>query len=166
MNGLELFLLGRRLMKLGEDAIPPSGFHQLATSVRSVLADALTHPGSSISDITERTGFPQSHVSASVARLRDLGALVTEADPADRRRTLVHPAPGIIARGLQHASVPVDETIVKALAAQDQDQAAVAIAALELLVRLLTPHALAPAGPEPAVVAAGPEPADVAATSE
>ena len=149
MNGLELFLLGRRLMKLGEDAIPPSGFHQLATSVRSVLADALTRPGSSISDITERTGFPQSHVSASVARLRDLGALVTEADPADRRRTLVHPAPGIIARGLQHASVPVDETIVKALAAQDQDQAAEAIAALELLVRLLTPHALAPAGPEP-----------------
>jgi predicted transcriptional regulator len=87
MNGLELFLLGRRLMKLGEDAIPPSGFQQLAVSVRSVLADALTDPGSSISDITERTGFPQSHVSVSVARLRDLGALVTDAtagpEPAD-----------------------------------------------------------------------------------
>jgi DNA-binding MarR family transcriptional regulator len=147
MNGLELFLLGRRLMKLGEDAIPPSGFQQLAASVRSVLADALTHPGSSISDITERTGFPQSHVSASVARLRDLGALVTDADPADRRRTLVHPAPGIIARGIQHASVPVDQTIIKALEAADQDQAAEVVAALELLARLLTPHALAPAGP-------------------
>jgi DNA-binding MarR family transcriptional regulator len=149
MNGLELFLLGRRLMKLGEDAIPPSGFHQLAASVRSVLVDGLTYPGSSISDITERTGFPQSHVSASVARLRDLGALVTGADPADRRRTLVYPAPGIISRGIQHASVPVDETIVKALGAQDQDQAAEVVAALEFLARLLTSYALAPEGPEP-----------------
>jgi hypothetical protein len=42
MNGLELFLLGRRLMKLGEDAIPPSGFHQLATSA---LALAGPEPG-------------------------------------------------------------------------------------------------------------------------
>jgi hypothetical protein len=39
MNGLELFLLGRRLMKPGEDAIPPSGFQRLAASVRPVLVE-------------------------------------------------------------------------------------------------------------------------------
>jgi hypothetical protein len=35
MNGLELFLLGRRLMKLGEDAIVPPGCHQLAGGAAS-----------------------------------------------------------------------------------------------------------------------------------
>src|SRR5688572_6311557 len=32
VNGLQLFLLGRRLMKIGEEAIPASEFHQLPTS--------------------------------------------------------------------------------------------------------------------------------------
>ncbi len=40
MNGLELFLLARKLMKIGEAAIPAAGFHELPTSVRSVLIDA------------------------------------------------------------------------------------------------------------------------------
>src|SRR6266542_4942792 len=96
MNALELFLLGRKLMKLGEQAIPTTaGFHQLPTSVHSILIDVFEHPNSSIGEITARTGFPQSQVSASVAKLREGGALVTEADPGDRRRTLVHPHPAI-----------------------------------------------------------------------
>jgi hypothetical protein len=42
MNELELFPLGRRLMKLGEDAISPSGFHQLTPHA---LALAGPEPG-------------------------------------------------------------------------------------------------------------------------
>ena len=82
MNGLELFLLGRTLMKLGEEAMPPGGLDQMTPSVRSVLVDTFSNPGSSVSEITERTGFPQSHVSASIARLR--GTLLT---PGSRSRT-------------------------------------------------------------------------------
>jgi DNA-binding MarR family transcriptional regulator len=140
VNGLELFLLGRKLMKLGEEAIPASGFHEVPISVRSVLVDAFSHPGSSISDITTRTGFPQSHVSASVAKLRDLGALVTEVDPADRRRTLVRPAPGMIRRAARRASVPVDETVAKALGSAGEGEVTEVLAALELLGRMLTPQ--------------------------
>ena len=96
MNALELFLLGRKLMKLGEQAIPTTaGFHQLPTSVRSILIDVFEHPNSSVGEITTRTGFPQSHVSAAVARLREGGALVTTVDPNDRRRTLVRPSPEV-----------------------------------------------------------------------
>jgi hypothetical protein len=163
VNGLELYLLGRRLMKLGVDAIPSSGFRELPASVRSVLVDALGHPGSSISDITARTGFPQSHVSASVAKLRELGALVTEADPADRRRTLVQPGAGVMQRASQRTSVPVDATIAAALGAvsavsavgavgadggdggdgaDGDDGLAEVLAALDLLARRLTPGAL------------------------
>ena len=46
MNGLELFLLGRRLMKLGVDAIPPPGFHQLTPHA---LALARPEPGGAAS---------------------------------------------------------------------------------------------------------------------
>jgi DNA-binding IclR family transcriptional regulator len=40
-----------------------------------VLIDVSEHADSSIGEIAARTGFPQSHVSASVARLRELGTL-------------------------------------------------------------------------------------------
>lgn len=128
-------------MKLGEEAIPPSGFHQVPTSVRSVLMDVYEHPGSSVTEITARTGFPQSHVSASVARLRESGALVTTTDPADRRRTLAAPNPEV-GRGLSSlAWVPVDAVLARAIGTGDPGQAAEAVAALELLARLLTPAA-------------------------
>lgn len=154
MNGLELFLLGRRLMKLGEDAIPHSTLHDLPTSVRSVLVDSFLHPGTSISDIVARTGFPQSHVSGSVAKLRALGVVVTEVDPSDHRRTLVSPAPGAASRGAEHASGPIDETIANALGAGDPNRLGEVVSALELLARRLMPGAEArirtgTAGPSP-----------------
>jgi DNA-binding MarR family transcriptional regulator len=141
MNGLELFLLGRKLMKMGEEAIPPSGFHKMPTSVRSVLIDVYEHPGSSVSEITARTGFPQSHVSASVTRLRQAGGLITTTDPADRRRTLVSPNPAIQRRLPSMAWVPVDDVLARAIGTSDQGQVSEAVAALELLARLLTPDA-------------------------
>ena len=152
MNGLELFLLGRKLMKLGEEAIPPSGFHQMPTSVRSVLIDVLEHPGSSITEITARTGFPQSHVSASVVRLRDAGALVAGPDPADRRRTLVRPNPEI-RRGLPRVErAPVDPVLAGAIGTGDPGDVADAVAALERLARLLAPQV---ADEEPAQAESG-----------
>ena len=44
VQGLELFLLGRRLMKLGEQAIEPSHFHRMPASVRMVMLDAFENP--------------------------------------------------------------------------------------------------------------------------
>jgi DNA-binding MarR family transcriptional regulator len=151
----ELFLLGRKLMKLGEEAIPPSPrtAGAMSTSVRLVMADIAYHPGSSVSEITERTGFPQSLVSLSVARLRDFGAVLTEPDPADRRRTLVRPAASVVRKaGTQHSAAPVDETIAKAIGAEAQDRLPDALAALELLGQLIIPE----------VYGLGPEPADPA----
>jgi hypothetical protein len=150
----ELFLLGRKLMKLGEAAIPPSSRAQAAggvpTSVRLVMADIAYHPGSSVSEITERTGFPQSLVSLSVAKLRDFGAVVTEPDPADRRRTLVRPVRGVVrSEGTRHSAVPVDETIAKAIGAEAQDRLPEVLAALELLGELIVPEIYG-LGPGPA----------------
>jgi DNA-binding transcriptional ArsR family regulator len=149
----ELFLLGRKLMKLGEGAIPPSTLQdqmsEMATTARLVMVDVLHHPGSSVSEITERTGFPQSQVSLSVARMREVGIVVTEPDPADRRRTLVRPTEGVMARGIRHAAVSADQVIAGAIAAEAQDRLPEVLAALELLSELITPeiHGLAPSEP-------------------
>lgn len=152
MNASELFLLGRKLMKLGEGAIPPSTLNagRATASVRLVMADIAYHPGSSVSEITERTGFPQSHVSQSVATLRDLGFVVTEPDPADRRRTLVRPTEGAVRSGTRHGAVPVDETIAKAIGTEAQDRLPQALAALDLLGQLIIPEIYSLAQPEPA----------------
>jgi hypothetical protein len=141
VNGLELFLLGRKLMKLGEEAMPASGFQQMPASVRSVLVDVYTHPGSSISEIMTRTGFPQSHVSAAVASLSEKGGVITSTDPADRRRTLVSPNPEV-SLGLPALKwVPVDDVLAQAIGTGDPGQVGEVIAALELLARILTPDA-------------------------
>jgi DNA-binding MarR family transcriptional regulator len=150
MNGLELYLLGRRLMKLGEEALPPSGLDDMGASVRSVLTDVFSHPGSSVSEIKDRTGFPQSHVSSSVARLRDLGVLVTAPDPADRRRTLVRPAEGMVQKAVRRAATSVDGTLAEAIGPDARDRLPEALAALDLLGELIMPQVHEMTQPSPA----------------
>jgi DNA-binding transcriptional ArsR family regulator len=119
MNGVELFLLGRKLMKLGQESMPRAGFQKLPASVQSILIDALEHPNSTVGEIARRTGFPQSHVSVSIARLQKGGALVTGVDPDDRRKTLVRPASGVIERVAERVSVPIDTALSRALGTLD-----------------------------------------------
>ncbi|WP_346104590.1 helix-turn-helix domain-containing protein [Nonomuraea maheshkhaliensis] len=77
MNGVESFLLGRTLMKIGEEAMPTEGIGEHSTSVRTVLivvSDLRAHPDTTVGAIAARTGLPQSAVSAAIARLRTAGA--------------------------------------------------------------------------------------------
>jgi len=133
---MALFLLGRKLMQIAEQALPEGP----ATSVRLIFADVAYHPDSSITEITERTGFPQSLVSTAVAKLREAGFLESGPDPLDRRRTLVRTTPALnsVAEGLTPMSV--DDILAKELALDDQEQVPDALAALGLLARLLTPE--------------------------
>jgi len=146
MNGVELFLLGRTLMKLGEQAIPTEGLPQYSTSNRAVLivaSDILEHPNSSVGDIAERTSFAQSKVSACVARLREGGAIETTTDPADRRRLLVRPARRISERVARIRSTPITATLEAALGTDDPPRIAEITTALETLAEHLAPEAIA-----------------------
>ncbi len=137
MNAVELYLLGRKLTKIAEEALPKPATGAPPTSVRMILIDVAEHPDSSVGEIASRTGFPQSHVSASIARLRELGALVTSIDPRDRRRTLTRLAPGIRQRS-QRAAVPVDSVLAAALGGADPTEVEEVIEALDRLsVRLM-----------------------------
>jgi DNA-binding MarR family transcriptional regulator len=137
MNPMSLFLLGRRLMQIAEGALPTG---QWITSGRLVFVDVAYHPDTSISEITERTGFPQSLVSTAVAKLRDSGLLESGADPRDRRRTLVRTTPALNAVEQRLESVSIDDVLSGALTPEDQDRLGESIAALDLLARLLIPE--------------------------
>ncbi|WP_239137892.1 MarR family transcriptional regulator [Sphaerisporangium rufum] len=146
MNGVELFLLGRTLMKIGEEAIPREGIGEWTTSVRTVvivLLDVVEHDNSSIGEIAARTGLPQSRVSESVARLRQGGSVLTFPDPADRRRMLVRRAPEMSARVAVVAGTPVDGAVASAIGTAEPARVTEIVELLERLAGLLTPEAIA-----------------------
>jgi len=136
---MSLFLVGRRLMLIAERALPAG---TTARSARLVFVDVAYHPNSSITEITERTGFPQSLVSTAVARLRDMGLLQSGPDPLDRRRTLVRTTPALNAVQGRLEKVSIDDLLASELAAGDQEELTAVIVALDLLARLLTPEVL------------------------
>jgi DNA-binding MarR family transcriptional regulator len=145
MNGIELFRLGRRLTKVGVHSLPESEFKAMPTSVRMVMVEVFEHPHSTIGQIVERTGFPQSHVSASVARLREGGVLTTKVDPSDGRRTLVAPVESAAKREarIRHIDAPIIDELRAELIAQwgpsGEAHVAEALGAIETLNRLLVP---------------------------
>jgi DNA-binding MarR family transcriptional regulator len=136
---MSLFLLGRKLMQIAEGALPGG---ETATSRRLVFVDVAYHPNSSITEITKRTGFPQSLVSTAVAGLREIGLLESGPDPLDRRRTLVRTTPALKAVQGRLTAVSINDLLAKELSADDQEELTNVIAALDLLSRLLTPEVL------------------------
>jgi DNA-binding MarR family transcriptional regulator len=142
MNALELLVLGRTLIKIAGEAMPPAGGNRSPSSIRSIMIDVAKHPDTSIGEITARTGFPQSHVSLAVARLKEGRVFVTTVDPHDRRRTLVRTAPAF-RRGLSHSlpqTAAIDDALAEALGTDDPRELASVTAALESLARRLKPE--------------------------
>lgn len=87
MNGVQLLRLGKRLVDLSREVTTSAGPSTLTPAEVAILEQVLRRPASSVSDLAAATGFAQSHVSTSVARLRSAGLLAADADPGDRRVT-------------------------------------------------------------------------------
>ena len=139
---VELILLARTLLKLGEQALPePDGGRTGGErAVVVVMSDIYLHDGTTVTEVARRTGLPQSAVSGAVTRLREAGSVLAEPDPADRRRQLLRRDPTLSARRRQVASADITPAVAAALG----DRAALpeVLAALETLNRHLTPAAI------------------------
>jgi DNA-binding MarR family transcriptional regulator len=147
MDALELIQLGRRLVRIGEQVLRSAGDEPAPPLGPSlVLQDVFGHPGSSVTDITARTGLPQSYVSESVARLREQGIVLTEVDRADRRRTLVRTNPEHLRRVAHKGSASVDAALAEAFDDADPAQVEVFIDALVEMARRLLPAEAGPVG--------------------
>jgi DNA-binding MarR family transcriptional regulator len=144
VNALDLVILGRRLTKIGEEAMRGSGRLAMPTGSQLVLTDVFRNPGSSIKEITARTGLRQSHVSVAVAHLRGLGVLDTAPDPHDRRRTLVTVDASHPRRLVRAGAVSVDGALADALGEEDLEAIGAITAQLEHLARRLAPETPGP----------------------
>ncbi|WP_460061582.1 hypothetical protein [Streptomyces sp. YKOK-I1] len=89
-------------------------------------------------EITTRTGLPQSAVSGCVARLKDVGSVLTAPDPADRRRTLLRRNPEVSERRAEVAATPIEAALGAALGTADTDEIARTVTLLEQLAALLS----------------------------
>jgi DNA-binding MarR family transcriptional regulator len=119
MDALDLIMLGRRLSRIGEQALRGSERSggsagrggSLSPGALLILRDVLAHPGTSITDIAARTTLPQGHVSETVTRLRSLGIAQTSADPADGRRTLVDVTAAHLRQVASHSTRNADSAL-------------------------------------------------------
>ena len=154
MDALDLIILGRQLARIGERAMregdaeddgPGALGAALPAGALIVMRDVLIHPGSSISDVTARTGLPQSHVSESVNKLRVKGIAEINADPADRRRTLVRLTATSQDRVARHSARNADDLLRIALGDVSDDGAHQIIAMLTDLARRLRVDPAVPA---------------------
>jgi DNA-binding MarR family transcriptional regulator len=137
MDGGELHRLGRRLLELSAQVTGEPDDLRLTPGEIAVLEDVIRHPASSVSETSERTGFAQSHVSVSVARLKARGLAETETDPADGRRTRVRAADSAVQAITRRAARSIEDTLSHTLA--DPGQARRAVGFLQELAELLLP---------------------------
>ena len=135
MNGIELSLLGQRLMRIAHEALPPdSATRRLSPAARLVLGDVMRHSGTSGREVAERTGLAMDQVATLLSELvRD--ELVRDGLDSDgRQRISVNPGPSF--RDAPRSSV--DEALAAALRTEDPAQVQEVIGSLEALSRLLT----------------------------
>jgi DNA-binding MarR family transcriptional regulator len=135
MDGVRLHRLGKRLIDLSRDVTTSAGDASLTPAEIAVIEDALKNPGSQVSEIKVRTGFAQSHVSESVARLKERGLVETFADPADGRRTRVRLSETARRAVLERAGRSAAEVITRAV--PDHGRAERVSALLDELAELL-----------------------------
>jgi DNA-binding MarR family transcriptional regulator len=87
VDGVQLLRLGKLLTDLAREVTTAAGPSSLTPAEVAVLEQLVRQPASTVSGLAETTGFAQSHVSTSVARLRADGLLAASPDPADGRVT-------------------------------------------------------------------------------
>jgi DNA-binding MarR family transcriptional regulator len=138
MDGGELHRLGRRLLELSAQVTGDPGDLRLTPGEVAVLEDVIRHPASSISETSQRTGFAQSHVSVSVARLKARGLAETETDPADGRRTRVRAADSTVQAVTRRAARSIEDVLGRTLADAGQGRRAADLLQ-ELAALLLLP---------------------------
>lgn len=139
MNVSDLYRLGRCLTGIARGASGDPSDADIPAGEEAVLADAFDHPRSSIGDITARTRLAQSYVSATVRKMREAGVLHTEADPNDRRRTLVTTPDWLAGELESRGRRKVDDTLAAVLGHPNPAATRRVVAMLDELVTLLAP---------------------------
>jgi DNA-binding MarR family transcriptional regulator len=114
MRAADLHRLARRVREIALLATDNTGDDRVNAGQLAVLEDIAHHPGSTISDVTRRTGLAQSLVSRITHAMAEAGAVTVSSDDTDRRKTRLELDPRTRAHILERAG----NTVSAALAAQ------------------------------------------------
>jgi DNA-binding MarR family transcriptional regulator len=111
--------------------------HRLGLSEWRVLAVLHGHPGSTASEIAQRTGLDKMSVSRALASLEAAGRVARRPDPGDGRRALatLTPAGRVLYRDLRGPARERERAVTGALSAPERRQ-------LMTLVRRMTESVL------------------------
>jgi DNA-binding MarR family transcriptional regulator len=133
--------LGRKLLEIARVELTDEGDAALSVGELVVITDVLYHPGSTVTEITTRTGLAQSRVSTALSSLRALGAVETSPDPSDGRRMLVLPGEQVRAAVDERVRRPVDGTLRQRLNHLSDDRFTELLKAMSELHELLVANA-------------------------
>lgn len=142
MNYGHVHRLGKCLIELSEAAEGAPGDNMLTLGEAAVLEDAMEHPGTSIREVYQRSGFAHSHVAASVVRLKERGLLTTIGDPASggpasawRSRTHLEPTDHALTAVSRRRACPVTQASIRAVIGRSQAKRAIQL--MEELAEIL-----------------------------
>ena len=122
MRAATLHHLGRRLSGLAGGMTHAQVAKGTTPGEMAILDDLLINGRSAVRDITERTGFAQSHVSASLAKLTERGQVKWEKNPKDARSRWADLAPKERARLEEAAATRVEDALAEELGVQDAEK--------------------------------------------
>ena len=122
MRAATLHQLGRRLSSLAGDMTYAQVAEGTTPGEMAILDDLLLHGRSAVRDITGRTGFAQSHVSASLAKLTERGQVRWEKNPKDARSRWADLAPKERARLEEAAATRVEDALAEQLGTHDAEK--------------------------------------------
>ncbi len=94
VNAGDLHQVARLLREVALTATANRGDRGVPVGHLAIVEDVAHNNGTSIGEVSDRTGLAQSLVSRTVAQMRDAGVLRTETDPADARRVRITIDPG------------------------------------------------------------------------
>jgi SAM-dependent methyltransferase len=135
MDALEMYNLGRKLMRISEEAIAgPTEPLRLTPAARLVMMDVFENPDTTAAEIAERTGFPAIVVDSAAAALREAG-VVTAGGPDAGEPGAVRLA--FRRTAAEQAASPVDSRLAEEAWIRDTAAAKEVVGTLEKLGRRL-----------------------------
>ncbi|HHU40167.1 MAG TPA: winged helix-turn-helix transcriptional regulator [Propionibacterium sp.] len=142
MRAATLNQLGRRLSGLARDLTHVHADKAATPGELAILDDLLVNGRSAVRDITDRTGFAQSHVSASLAKLTERGQVKWEKNPKDARSRWADLTQKERAQLEAAAATRVEDALAEQLGRQDAEKLVKLLARAAKLLDVKKPSAL------------------------
>ena len=142
MKAATLHQLGRRLSGIAGALTHADAANASTHGERAILDDLLENPRSTVRTITDRTGFAQSHVSASLARLVERGQVRWEKNPKDARSRWADLTPAERRRLEAGAALRVEDALAEQLGRKDAEQLVKLLAKAAKILEVKKPSTL------------------------